>query len=40
MCNGVLNIGGTVSGGSSVTLSNYSSGNSGGFGPGGGGGRW
>ena len=40
MCNGVLNIGGTVSGGSSVTLSNYSSGNGGGFGPGGGGGRW
>ena len=41
MCNGVLNIGGTVSGGSSVSLSNYSSGNSGGgFGPGGGGGRW
>ncbi|MBQ1796341.1 MAG: carbohydrate-binding domain-containing protein [Prevotella sp.] len=39
MCNGVLNIGGTVSGGSSVTLSNYSSGG-GGFGPGGGGGRW
>ena len=40
MCNGVLNIGGTVSGGSSVSLSNYSSGNGGGFGPGGGGGRW
>lgn len=40
MCNGMLNIGGTVSGGSSVTLSNYSSGNGGGFGPGGGGGRW
>ena len=40
MCNGVLNIGGTVSGGSSVTLSNYSSGPGGGFGPGGGGGRW
>lgn len=41
ICNGVLNIGGTVSGGSSVSLSNYSSGNGGGgFGPGGGGGRW
>ena len=45
MCNGVLNIGGTVNGGSSVSLSNYSSGNGGGFGPGGGGpggggGRW
>lgn len=40
MCNGMLNIGGTVSGGSSVSLSNYSSGNGGGFGPGGGGGRW
>jgi hypothetical protein len=40
MCNGVLNIGGTVSGGSSVSLSNYSSGSGGGFGPGGGGGRW
>ena len=35
ICNGVLNIGGTVSGGSSVSLSNYSS-----SGGGPGGGRW
>lgn len=40
LCNGVLNIGGTVSGGSNISLSNYSSGNSGGFGPGGGGNKW
>ena len=39
---GMANVGGTVSGGSSVSLSSYSGGNGGGggWGPGGGGGRW
>lgn len=37
MFEGILNTGGSVSGGSSVSLSSYSGGNSGGFGPGGGG---